>query len=220
MAGSGSAKARKEQLYIRFADAYIATGENALQAYLQVKPHVATSTAGVEGHRLLKIPKVLKLIEKRREELRRKFSITTDRIMQEQARLCYFNPKDMVDAEGNEIPLHKLSDDTAAALASVEVTTVTVKGSGKDRIVTKKVTKAKPYNKVTAIEKSIRILRLYDKPPPPPPETPEAVFQDPKDTARRMAFLLARGAAVPGAKPAEKAEAKPQAKPKKIRLSA
>ena len=209
-------KAKKEEQYRRFADAYIAKGENALQAYLEIKPHVTDGTAGVEGHRLLKIPRVQKLIEIRRMELRRKFALTTDRVIQEQARICYFNPKDMVDADGNGIPLHKLKEDTAAALAAVEVVTITTKGKGKDQVTTKQVMKARPFNKVSALEKSIRMLRLYDKPPPPPPDAPDPAYQDPKDTARRMAFLLARGAAAAEAPAAEK----PQAKRKKTALRA
>lgn len=202
-----NAKARKKEQYRRFADAYIATGENSTQAYLQLKPHVTDTTAATEGWKLLRIPEVKKLVEERRMELRRKFSLTTDRVIQEQARICYFNPKDMVDDKGNEIPLHKLNEDTAAALASVEVTTITTTGKGKDQVVTKRVMKARPFNKVSALEKSIRMLRLYDKPPPPPPDAPDAAFQDPKDTARRMAFLLARGAAAAEKPAAPKARA-------------
>lgn len=210
----GTSKAAAHERKARFADAFIANGENAVRAYLAVNPGVTYNTAATEGHRLLKDPQVRKIVEARRAVLRERFSLTTDRVMQEQARVSYFNPKNLVDKNGKVIPLHQLDDDTAAALASVELVTVTTKGSGKNRVVTRKVTKAKPYNKVSALEKSIKILRLYDKPPPPPPDA-QGVVQDPRETARRMAFLLAKGAAAE----AQPEKPKPTVRPKKLNLA-
>lgn len=189
-----AAHAKRLGLWQRFAEAYIAKAENATQAYLEVKPHVTVLTAGVEGHKLLKIPKVQKLIEQRREELRRRFALTTDRVIQELARVSYFNPKRLVDEHGRAIPLHRLDDDTAAALAAIEITETTVQGKGRSKVVITRTTKGRPFNKTPALDKSIKILRLYDKPPPPSPEAEEEL-PDVRETARRMAFLLARGAA-------------------------
>lgn len=196
-------------LHERFALAYIAKGENARAAYLEVKPHVTENTAGVEGHRLLKIPNVQKLIEKHRAELRQRFALTTDRVVQELARVSYFNPKRLVDARGKPIPLHQLDDDTAAALASVEISEVETRGRGKNKVVVNRLVKGRPFNKPTALEKSIKILRLYDKPPPPPPDEAGEQHVDQRDVARRMAFLLAQEAH------ATEREQKPAPKPVK-----
>lgn len=205
----GSSKKTARSLHDLFIRAYLAKGENGTQAVLSIKPHLTRGSAGVEAFRLLKVPYVIKEIEKYRAELRSRFSLTTDRVIQELARVSYFNPKRTVDEAGKPIPLHELEDDTAAALADIETTETVVEGKGKSRKVTTRVMKAKPFNKVTAIEKSIKILRLYDKPPPPPPEEPgKRVAEDPKALAIRLAFALAKGDAA-GAK------AKPAATPAK-----
>lgn len=211
----GTSKAAAHERKVRFAEAYITHAENATRAYLEVHPGVTYGTAATESHKLLKDPEVRKLVEERRAQLRQRFALTTDRVLQEQARVSYFNPKQMLDDRGRPIPLHKLPDDTAAALAAVEFVETKATGKGKDRVVTRKVTKVRPYNKVSALEKSIKILRLYDKPPPPPPDA-DGVQLDDREMARRMAFLLAKGAAAEA-----KTEApKPRPRPKKIDLPA
>lgn len=188
MARRGTSKASARERHARFVEAYIAKGENATQAYLEVNPGVTVGSAAVEGHRWLKRPKIQKAIEKLRAELRAKFALTTDRVVQELARLSYFNPKRLVDAAGKPIPLHRLDDDTAAALAAVEISEIETRGRGKNRVVVNRLVKGRPFNKPIALEKSIRILRLYDKPPPPPPDEVPPV--DRKDLVRRMAYLL------------------------------
>lgn len=205
----GSSKKSAKERNARFVQAYIANGENATAAYLVIKPGVARSTAGTEGHKLLKLPAIHAAIEAERAKLRAKFALTTDRVVQEQARIVYFQPKKLIDANGKPIPLHQLDDDTAAALSVVELEETETRGKGKEKVVVHRKMKHRPYNKVSALNMVNKILRVYDKPPPPPPPPPgsEPISADPKDTARRMAFLLARGAAV------EAREAKPQAKP-------
>lgn len=198
---AGSSQRAAKERNARFVQAYIASGENATEAYLAVKPTIARNSAATEGWKLLKLPEIQKAIEVERAKLRAKFSLTTDRVVQELARIAYFNPRRMVDAKGKPVELHKLDEDTAAGL--------TLELDGKHNVL--KVRTVAPSAKNTAVEKAVKILRLYDKPPPPPPAPPGAapLSADPKDTARRMAFLLARGAA------AEHREANPQPAPVK-----
>lgn len=177
----GSSQAAVRARNERFVEAYFATGENATQAYLAVNPKVTTGSAAVEGHKLLKLPKIQQAIEERRQELRRRFALTADRVLQELERVSFFTAKKLVDAKGQQIPLHKLDDDTAAALAAVEME---VQANGTT------LTRWRPFDKVAALEKAAKILRLYDKPPPPPPD--EELEQDEEEVARRLAFWLAK----------------------------
>lgn len=206
----GTSKASANARHDLFVKAYIANGENATQAYLEVNPKVTPGSAAVEGHRWLKQPKIQKAIERDRAALRARFALTTDRVVQEQARIVYFNPKKLLDASGKALPLHLVDDDTAAALSAVELTETEVRGKGKDKVVVHRKMKHRPYNKVSALNMVNKILRVYDKPPPPPPDELPAAIADPRETARRMAFLLARGAHAD-----EKAQAKPQPKARK-----
>lgn len=200
MKKSGTSKASVRERHERFVKAYIAKGENATEAYLEVKPHVTRATAGAEGHKLLKLPQIQKAIEKHRAELRARFALTTDRVVQELARVAYFNPKRLVNDKGKPLQLHELDDDTAAG--------VTIELDG-DKVL--RLRGVRPSEKNTSIEKAVKILRLYDKPPPPPPDVDgNQLPEDPRETARRMAFLLRRGAVAE-----EKSHAKAQRPAKK-----
>ena len=50
------------------------------------------------------------------------------------------------------------------------------------------------FDKISALEKAVKILRLYDKPPPPPPEDDglQHVDDPPSEIVRRVAFMLER----------------------------
>ena len=189
----GKSKAANAEFRAHFVQSYLALGENATQGYLQVRPDVSYQTAATEGYKLLKIPEIQKAIEKRRAEIRAQFALTTDRVYQELARISYFNPKKLLDDKGKAIPLHRLDDDTAAALSTVDITETTVQGKGKDRVVTTRHVKGRPFNKNTALGHANKILRLYDRPPPPPPDLEGKQLGDPKEQARRLAFMLAKG---------------------------
>lgn len=203
---SGKSRATVRAFHDRFVKAFIATGENATQAYLKVKPHVAINTAGAEGHKLLKIPEIQRAIEKHRVDLRARFALTTDRVIQELARVAYFNPRRVVGEDGKAKKLHELDDDAAAAMQ------VELDGDGK---VLKMRTPA-PAAKNTAVKQAVKILRLEDRPPPPPPDPVDAEQFDKRDLARRMAFMLAEEAHT------SEREGKPQPKAvrKKVSLPA
>ncbi|MGH6629014.1 MAG: terminase small subunit [Burkholderiales bacterium] len=190
----GTSKKAAAERESRFVNAYIGNGENATRAYMDVYGSTNTGSAAVEGHKLLKRPKVAAMLERRRAELRRKFGLTSDRVIYELARVSYFNPKRLVDQNGKAIPLHRLDDDTAAALASIEVTETEVKGKGTNKVITTRCLKGRPFNKPIALEKSIKILHLYEKPPPPPPEEPGADEAGIREAVKTMAFLLERQA--------------------------
>lgn len=185
---NGTSQAAVAAMADRFARAYIAKGENATQAYLEVKPHVARTTAGVEGHKLLKLPRVQRAIAQMRAQLRKRFDLTTERVVHETARIAYFNPRRVLDEKGKPRKLHELDEDTAAGL-HFEI------APGKNgQLRVERVRMARPSEKNAANEKLIKMLRLYDKPPPPPPPDPQAKGPtvDERETVRRLAFLLAK----------------------------
>lgn len=191
----GTSKAAAEQRRKVFAETYLANGENGTRAYMEAFACTNTNVAAVEAHHLLRNPKIQKVIEQHRSEIRARFGLTTDRVMFELARVSYFNPKKLVDENGKLVPLHKLDDDTAVALAAVDIFETETTGEGEDKVVLTRRVKGRPFNKTAALDKAIKILRLYDKPPPLQPDEVAPGMTDPRETARRMAYLLARGAA-------------------------
>ncbi len=178
----------KRELHERFAIAYVALGDNAAQAYLKIRPNVKLTTAAVEGGKLLRNPYVAECIDKERARLKAKYALTSERVLAEHAKLAFFDPKKLVDENGEPIPLHLLDDDTAAALGAIELRSMEVNGD----VVVKKIHRFKPYSKPAVLALVNRILHLEDK----PPEEPEGAPVDHMDLARRMAFRLAKSAKI------------------------
>ena len=185
---NGSSKRSVQERNARFVQAYIALGENATEAYLRINPKVARNSAASEGHKLLKLPEIHKAIEVERAKLRARFALTTERVVQELGRVAYFNPARLIGEKGKPKALHEIDEDTFAPL------TLELDGSGK----VLKVRTPPPSAKNTAVKQAVKILRLEDKPPPPPPDpSGQQQVHDPRETARRLAFLLRKGSVEP-----------------------
>lgn len=157
---AGTSKRSAEEKRVLFAESFITNNENITQAAIDAG--FSEKTAYQAGSRLLKDVRVLALIEQRRAALRSKMEITTERVLKERARLAFFDPRKLFDATGRPIPIHELDDDTAAALAGLDVLEE-FEGTGKDRKFigfTKKYKLADKGASLTALEKH---LGMYEK---------------------------------------------------------
>lgn len=72
------------------------------------------------GFENLKKPEISKAIQQAMGERSERTEITQDRVLQEYARLAFLDPRKLADENGNLLPLHKLSDDVAAAIAGLD----------------------------------------------------------------------------------------------------
>jgi phage terminase small subunit len=150
---AGTSKASAAEKRAIFIESYFANGENGTQA--AIAAGFAANSAGVTAAKLLKDPRVLAEISRRREELCSNLKVTTERILKERARMAFFDPRKLFDSTGNPIPINELDDDTAAALAGLDVTEE-FEGQGKDRKFigyTKKYKLADKGASLTALEK-------------------------------------------------------------------
>ena len=157
---AGTSKASAAEKRKAFVEAFFANGENATQA--AISAGFSAKTAGVTGAKLVKDPRVLAEISKRRADLCSKLEITTERILQERARLAFYDPRKLFDGDGKPIPIHLLDDDTAAALAGLDVHEEFA-GSGEDRVFigyTKKYKLPDKNSSLTALEK---IKGMYEQ---------------------------------------------------------
>lgn len=105
-----------------FCQRYIETG-NASQAYrlsynaAKMKPETVNRTA----KELLDNPKIAARLGVLKERLLEKHDVTFDRVVKEYARLAFLDIRRAFDEQGNLKPIHELDDDTAAAIAGLEV---------------------------------------------------------------------------------------------------
>lgn len=143
-----------------FADEYL-VDFNAVRAYRAAYPGCKSdNTAGVEGHRLLKNPKIADYIQKRMQDRQVRTEITQDRVLREYAKLGFFDPRKLFNADGSPREIADLDDDTAAAIAGLDVLEV-YEGTGADRVFTGYIKKYKIANKIGALDSMAKHLGLF-----------------------------------------------------------
>jgi phage terminase small subunit len=144
----------------KFAEEYL-VDLNALRAYRAAYPNCKSdNAAGVEGHRLLKNPKIADYVRKRMQDRQDRTEITQDRVLKEYAKLGFFDPRKLFNADGSPREIADLDDDTAAAIAGLDVLEV-YEGTGADRVFTGYIKKYKIANKIGALDSMAKHLGLF-----------------------------------------------------------
>ncbi len=129
---------------------------NATQA--AIRSGYSAKTAYSIGEENLKKPDIDLRIKELMKVRSERTEITQDRVLQEYARLAFLDPRKFFDANGNLINVVDLDDETAAALAGIEVTTE--KDKDGDLSFTKKV---KLNDKGRALDSLARHLGMFEK---------------------------------------------------------
>ena len=105
-----------------FADLYLADSErNATEAWLHFHPKAARASARVAACNALKRPHVKAYIEQRLADMQAKVEVSQERVLQEYMRLAFFDIRRLYHADGRLKAVNELDDETAAALASLDV---------------------------------------------------------------------------------------------------
>lgn len=167
-----------------FVAAYLANGQNATQA--AIAAGYSARSAGQAGNRMLRNVQVAQSLAKQAQRAITKASLTAERVLHEVSCIVHADPRKLLDEDGKQLPLHKLDEVTARAIASVEFDD---KGN---------LTKVRFWDKNTAAGHAMRYLGLVkpDMPivPPSPPPAPTIlnnggtvlVGMDPMEAYRRM----------------------------------
>ncbi|ALV06690.1 terminase small subunit [Roseateles depolymerans] len=141
-----------------FVDEYL-IDLNASKAALRAG--YSAKTAGRIGSYLLEKPKVAAAIEEAMKERANRTNITADRILQELARVAFFDIRKLYNEDGSMKKPTELDDETAAALAAVETIEGLEKEAGATTTWTRKI---KAVDKVSALTLAMRHLgMLRDK---------------------------------------------------------
>lgn len=143
-----------------FADEYL-IDLNATRAYKVAYPRVKNEeTAAAAGARLLRNVKVVEYVQKRMDERAQRTEITQDRVLQELAKLGFFDIRKLFDDSGKPLDITGLDDDTAACIAGLEVMDV-YEGTGEDKEFAGYVKKYKLSDKLKALELIGRHLGMF-----------------------------------------------------------
>lgn len=92
---------------------------NATQA--AIRAGYSAKTAHASGHENLKKPEVAEAIQAAMKQREQRTHITQDRVLQELARIAFFDIRKLYREDGTMKDPHEMDADTAAAIASIEV---------------------------------------------------------------------------------------------------
>ncbi len=140
----------------RFVDEYL-KDLNGTQAAIRAG-YSAKSAAVIAAENLIK-PNVQVAISECMQQRSSRTGITADRVLQELGRLAFLDIRKAYNADGSLKPVHELDDDTAAAVAGMDVAEI---GSGEDVIGF--VKKIKLSDKKGALELVMRHLGMLSPP--------------------------------------------------------
>lgn len=102
----------------RFVDEYL-IDLNATQA--AIRAGYSAKRASELGYQLLQKPTVQAEIKHQMAARTVRTKIDQDSVVRERAKIGFSDIRKMFDADGQPIPVHKLGDDIAAAISSVEI---------------------------------------------------------------------------------------------------
>lgn len=128
---------------------------NATQA--AIRSGYSAKTAEWIGPQLLTKSHVAAKVAAAQQKRGAETNITAARVLQEIARLAFFDPRKLLTSDGEPVPIQELDDDTAAAIAGME--TATEKGRGGEGVTF--IRKYKIADKNSALEKLSKHLGLY-----------------------------------------------------------
>ena len=95
---------------------------NATQAYLRAHGTCrSANTAAVEGHRLLRKPKIAAAVEAGKARQLEKAELSATRVLEELRRIGTFDPADLFDDDGHLLPIKQIPKEARAAIAGLEV---------------------------------------------------------------------------------------------------
>lgn len=120
----------------------------------------SVKTANEQGARLLANVSVKAAIQEAMNRRAGKLEITAERVLAELARLAFFDPRKLFNADGSPKQIHDLDDDTAAAVAGLEVNEL-FEGQGEQKHIYGLVKKIKIADKGAALERLGRHLKLF-----------------------------------------------------------
>lgn len=144
-----------------FCDEYL-IDRNATRAYLAAYSNVKNeNTAAASSSRLLRNVKIQEYINSRLEVMAKKLEVTAEKVIKEYAKLAFFNPKRLFHENGSPKNIEELDDNTAAAIAGLEVLEV-YEGYGDDKEFVGYTRKYKLADKKSTLDSLARHLGLFN----------------------------------------------------------
>lgn len=127
---------------------------NATQA--AIRAGYSAKTANEQASRLLANVNVARAVQAGMDRRAEAVEINATRVLKEIGRLAFFDPRKLLNSDGTPKPIHELDDDTAAAVAGIEIVT-----KGNDDLGYADIMKVKLADKSKNLEMLGRHLKLF-----------------------------------------------------------
>ena len=156
----GRATARKQIVRELFVAAYMVhrNAQKAAEA-AGFKP----TSARRQGHIILHEPETEALLARAEAEALERLKMRGDEVIVGMSRVARLDVRKLFDAEGQMIPIHQLDDETAMALAGIEVETRHQKDDDDEPPIVVTVKKIKANDRMKALEFLGRVHGLFEK---------------------------------------------------------
>ncbi|MDN3575877.1 terminase small subunit [Chitinimonas viridis] len=139
----------------RFVDEYL-VDMNGVAAYLRAGFASRNAAAAASGaHRLLKVDAVAEAIAERMAARQQRTEISQDRVLNEYARIAFFDPRRLFHPDGRLKKVLELDADSAAVLTAMDVAELAA-GEGST------IRKVKLLDKKAALDSLARHLGLFN----------------------------------------------------------
>lgn len=145
-----------KQRRTRFIKEYL-IDQNATRA--AIAAGYSEKTARSQGQRLLTKVDIRSQIETQNAKVNAKLELTAERVKQEIARLCYYDPANYFEEDGSPKKFADMDEDSRRAIAGFE-TAELFQGNGEERGLAGYVKKFKLADKGRALETAARVLKL------------------------------------------------------------
>jgi phage terminase small subunit len=142
----------------RFAEEYL-VDLNATQA--AIRAGYSEKTAAEIGRQNLIKLEIQKEIQEAIEKRSKRTEITVDRVLNEYAKIGFFDPRKLFDKDGKPIPINELDADTAAAIGGLDVLEE-YEGYGEYRTFVGHTKKYKIIDKKGALDSIARHLGMFN----------------------------------------------------------
>ncbi len=148
----------RQEKYVQCLFAGLSQREAYKQAFKADK--MKNETIDVKACNLAKLDKVRIRLGELQDEYKERNMVTKERVLKEYARLGYYDPRKFFNNDGSPKGIHELDDDTAAALAGMEVMEIW-EGRGDDRQFVGYLKKYKLPDKKGALDSMARHLGMF-----------------------------------------------------------
>lgn len=184
--------ARLGPRFRRFVE-LIVEGKPQHEAALAIKPN--SRSPRKLGWKWRHTPRISAAIDELESQAMERAGITTTRAWIEVARVAFFDHRKLLDEEGNPLPLHKVDDDTIAAIAGIDMEEL-FEGRGESREHVGTLKKYRAWSKTDALKMILQAKRElverheHSGPNGGPMQSVSITTDDPAEAARAYQELI------------------------------